>query len=225
MRICIDPGHGGRDPGAVVDDVREADIVLQYALVLRPELEQRGHRVMLTRETDVFVPLVERAVLSNRFEADCFVSLHTNASTNLAAHGFKAFHARGSTRGKGLAQAIFLEVYPAGPPAGSRARVTSDQTVSTGYTLAAQAYARSLPASLSWAERDRMVREKFGERAAYRALTVLRRTVAPAVLLELAFLTFPEKGQKLQDPQTMAKLRLAVAGGVDEWQAGGGMES
>jgi len=79
--IVIDPGHGGRDPGAVGSQgTREKDIVLDIALHLRDQLMESGrYRVLLTRETDTFMSLDDRVKFSNLNQADLFISLHINA--------------------------------------------------------------------------------------------------------------------------------------------------
>ncbi len=80
--IVLDPGHGGVDPGAVVDfsTVHEADLTLQTAKVVREALEKQGAKVILTRESDSSVGLVERAEVSNKNNADIFLSLHYDSS-------------------------------------------------------------------------------------------------------------------------------------------------
>lgn len=79
--IVIDPGHGGRDPGAVGNQgTMEKDIVLDIALRLRDQLMQSGrYLVLLTRETDTFISLDDRVKFSNSHNADLFISLHINA--------------------------------------------------------------------------------------------------------------------------------------------------
>ena len=79
--IVIDPGHGGRDPGAIGSQgTREKDIVLDIALRLRQQLLKSGRfRVLLTRETDTFISLADRVKFSNLSKADLFISLHINA--------------------------------------------------------------------------------------------------------------------------------------------------
>ena len=85
-RIVIDPGHGGHDPGAQTRGLNEADLVLDVALRLQQLLlKTPGFEVVLTRDTDVFIPLEERTAIANRAGADLFLSIHANASRNAKA--------------------------------------------------------------------------------------------------------------------------------------------
>jgi len=85
--IVIDAGHGGTDPGAVNGGRQEKNDNLAMAIAVGRILECRCHRVVYTRQTDVFVPLEERARISNNANADIFVSIHRNAFTNNTANG------------------------------------------------------------------------------------------------------------------------------------------
>jgi N-acetylmuramoyl-L-alanine amidase len=87
--VVIDPGHGGKDPGCIgIDGVMEKHVVLAVGLELRRRLlASRRCRVMMTRSTDVFVPLQERVAFARRHRAVAFLSLHVNASHNHAACG------------------------------------------------------------------------------------------------------------------------------------------
>jgi len=79
--VVVDPGHGGEDPGAIgPGGIREKDVVLDVAKRLRDRLlERKGVRVVLTRDSDVFIPLFERTKIAKRENADLFVSVHVNA--------------------------------------------------------------------------------------------------------------------------------------------------
>jgi N-acetylmuramoyl-L-alanine amidase len=91
-RIVIDPGHGGHDPGVLGRGLTEAQLVLDVALRLQKLLEKEpGVEVVLTRSTDVYVPLEERTEIANRHSADMFLSIHANASRNTAAKGVETF--------------------------------------------------------------------------------------------------------------------------------------
>lgn len=91
--IVIDPGHGGKDPGASSDDVNEKDVVLNIAKLLKAKLEARKPEinVILTREDDVFVPLKKRAEIANQADADLFVSLHINANKSTTPSGVETY--------------------------------------------------------------------------------------------------------------------------------------
>lgn len=90
-RIVIDPGHGGRDPGAQANGLSEATLVLDVALRLEKLLAKSGVEVVLTRRTDEYVALEERTAIANRQQADLFLSIHANASRNRQAHGVETY--------------------------------------------------------------------------------------------------------------------------------------
>jgi N-acetylmuramoyl-L-alanine amidase len=93
-RIVVDPGHGGHDPGAIgPDGIREKDIVLEIAMKLSRKIrEETGIDVVMTRSTDVFIPLEERTAIANKVNADLFVSVHANASLNKSASGIETYY-------------------------------------------------------------------------------------------------------------------------------------
>lgn len=80
--IVIDPGHGGKDPGAMGGGLREKDIVLNIGKDLGTELSKRGYKVLYTRSTDKFINLKSRTAFANRKNADLFISIHINAGPN-----------------------------------------------------------------------------------------------------------------------------------------------
>mgnify|MGYP000994641534 CR=1 FL=1 len=108
MKVYIDPGHGGSDPGAVgMYGTKEADINLEVGLILRELLKKRGVEVIISRESNRFVGLTERAQTANVEKADAFISIHCNASINRNAHGFEIYTSPGQTRADPLATAIY----------------------------------------------------------------------------------------------------------------------
>jgi len=92
-RIVLDPGHGGHDPGAVgPNKLYEKDVVLDIALKLKKILSDRpDFEIFLTRDRDIFIPLVERTAIANSKKADLFVSIHANASTQRNAKGIETY--------------------------------------------------------------------------------------------------------------------------------------
>ena len=93
-RIVIDPGHGGHDPGAVgPSGLQEKEVVLAVGLRLRELLkEELGLDVVMTRSTDVFIPLEERTAIANKVNADLFLSVHANAAANRNASGIETYY-------------------------------------------------------------------------------------------------------------------------------------
>jgi N-acetylmuramoyl-L-alanine amidase len=93
-RIVIDPGHGGHDPGAVgPSGLQEKDVVLAVGLRLRELIrEELGLDVVMTRSTDVFIPLEERTAIANKVNADLFLSVHANAAANRNAAGIETYY-------------------------------------------------------------------------------------------------------------------------------------
>ncbi len=91
--VVIDAGHGGKDFGAAVGNAREKDIVLDISLKLGELIKASnpGIKVIYTRTTDVFVPLIERAKIANKNEADLFISIHVNGTSNTRVQGTETF--------------------------------------------------------------------------------------------------------------------------------------
>jgi len=91
--VVLDPGHGGRDPGAIgVGGLREKDVTLKLARALAPRLAKRGFRVAFTREDDRTVSLEERTAIAEASRGDIFVSLHANASKRRSLNGIETYY-------------------------------------------------------------------------------------------------------------------------------------
>ncbi|NLF30043.1 MAG: N-acetylmuramoyl-L-alanine amidase [Planctomycetes bacterium] len=96
--IVIDPGHGGKDCGAVSPiGLEEKSVVLPVGLEVARLLREAGHAVILTRDGDVFLTREERAAIANRREADLFVSIHADSAPNPDARGFTVYVCRGAS--------------------------------------------------------------------------------------------------------------------------------
>lgn len=105
--IVIDAGHGGKDPGAVGSKAYEKDITLKSAKMLESELLKQGFKVYMTRTTDEYVGLYERAAMANALDATLFVSIHANAFTNPNVNGVEVLYGNDSlSSDRGLAQKI-----------------------------------------------------------------------------------------------------------------------
>ncbi len=92
-KIVIDPGHGGKDPGAIGrTGLYEKDVVLDISGMVKEELEKNGIHVIMTRETDVFIPLERRTAIANESDADLFISIHANANRRRWIRGFEIYY-------------------------------------------------------------------------------------------------------------------------------------
>jgi N-acetylmuramoyl-L-alanine amidase len=118
MIVCVDPGHGGRDPGAIgyqPVELLEKDVNLAVATLLEGALEAAGHCVMMTRRYDRTLSLPARANHANRRGADLFVSVHANAAAHHSAEGMEVFHFPGSPVGMATATAVLTAMLAACP--------------------------------------------------------------------------------------------------------------
>ncbi|MEW6516531.1 MAG: N-acetylmuramoyl-L-alanine amidase [candidate division FCPU426 bacterium] len=108
--VVLDPGHGGKDPGAIgPSGLKEKVVTLEVGLKLRDLLAARGFRVLMTRSDDTFISLQRRAEIANEAKADLFVSIHANASRNAEASGSQVFIYNREASSRQAAEAARLE--------------------------------------------------------------------------------------------------------------------
>ncbi len=195
-KIVLDPGHGGKDPGAIgVGGVAEKDIVLRIAKKLAGKLKREmGIEVILTRQDDTFIPLEERTAIANAEGADLFISLHTNASPNPEARGIETYYLDNTTDEASIRLA-------------ARENGTSRKSISDlQFILSDLTQNLKLEDSISLAHRlqssivSRMG-QKYGEvkdlgvkRALFYVLVGARM---PSILVEMSFITNRSEGSAL----------------------------
>lgn len=109
-RVVIDPGHGGKDEGAKWGGVRESDLNLKVAKKVEALLKAKNIPVTMTRTTDTFVTLTQRAEIANKYDDVIFVSIHFNAHRLTSVVGVETFYA--SEKGKSLATSIQRKIVP-----------------------------------------------------------------------------------------------------------------
>lgn len=103
-RIIIDAGHGGTDYGAIRGDINEKDITLDVAKKVQKELTKLGHKVIMTRNNDIYVSLQERVEISDKEKGDVFVSIHVNSSVKPEIEGIETHYYHQESMG--LAQSV-----------------------------------------------------------------------------------------------------------------------
>ncbi len=193
--ICLDPGHGGKDPGFLVGSNEEKRYALLLALELRDQLERAGWRVTMTRTKDASVDLPARPAVANRQKADLFVSLHFNAVeiSPGTVHGAEVYcltpagAPSTNSRGEGSSSGRF---------AGNQ---HNDQNLLLAYELQ-QALTRGLGTE------DRGV-----HRARY---AVLRDAKMPAVLVEAGYMSHPAEGRKIFTAAYRRQIAQAIVNGL-----------
>jgi N-acetylmuramoyl-L-alanine amidase len=216
-KIVLDPGHGGKDPGAIgVDGVAEKDIVLKVAKKLALRLKNDlGVQVVLTRKDDRFVSLEDRTAIANAQDADLFISLHMNASPNSEARGLETYYLDNTTDEASLRLA-------------ARENSTSRRDVSDlQFILSDMTQNMKLEDSVTLAHRlhDSLVGSmsaKLGEikdlgvkKALFYVLVGARM---PSVLLEMFFITNKNEGRAMRQEEYQDAVTDALYEGIQKYQ-------
>ncbi|MSP63929.1 MAG: N-acetylmuramoyl-L-alanine amidase [Myxococcales bacterium] len=199
--VVIDPGHGGSNTGAPgLDGATEKRITLAIARMVRRRLQERGLRVLLTRERDVYLTLGERVRRANGTGADLFVSLHANASREHTQKGVETY----------VGAREFSDV------AAHRAAVAEQDPAQA---MIARAGARQMAAEsvrLARAVQTRLVEVRGGDRGMRQApYDVLDGVAVPAVLVEVGFVDHAQEGAELLRPDVQARIAAAIADGIE----------
>jgi N-acetylmuramoyl-L-alanine amidase len=215
-RIVIDPGHGGHDPGAHGKSLTEADLVLDVALRLEKLLlAQRGVEVVMTRRTDVFIPLEERTAIANREGADLFLSIHANASRNRKAHGIETYFLNFASNPDAQSVAA-RENAASGRTMHSLPEIVRAITINDKLDESrdfATMVQRSMIRSLR--TKNKGVRDLGVKQAPF---VVLIGAVMPSVLAEISFVTNPQEGKLLKSGAYRQKIAEALLDGIATYQ-------
>lgn len=213
--VVIDPGHGGRDTGAVgPSGVREKDVVLDLGLRLKRLIEEAlGLKVVMTRSEDVFVPLEQRTAIANRNKADFFISLHVNAAPKSRAVGFETYFLsrepsdRGA-RASAVRENMVLNLEGVGQEEQRGLKAVLWDLAQTFYVRESSELAELLLNELG-----RILKvDSRGVKSA--PFFVLIGAAMPSVLVESAFITNPHEERKLQRGEYRQQVAEALLAGV-----------
>jgi N-acetylmuramoyl-L-alanine amidase len=214
--VVIDPGHGGKDPGALGSKVKEKDIVLSISLKLGEYIKQNFSdvKVIYTRDTDEFIELHRRAQIANENHADLFISIHCNSAPSSSAYGSETF-VMGLHRSRAnlevakkenasiLYEDNYLETYDGYDPNSPESNII--------FTLFQNAY---LNQSLDMAT---LVQDQFRERARrvdrgvkQDGFLVLYRATMPAILVEAGFLSNSREEAYLASDEGQSHIASAI---------------
>lgn len=215
--IVIDPGHGGKDPGATgVRGTREKDVNLAAALELSRVLKERGDfDVHLTREEDEFLPLSERSEIANSRNADLFVSLHCNAAGNKRESGFEVYSVS-ETASDPAAEALAAKENAVLELEGKNPQDEMAKMILLAMTKTEMINESTAFAAL--AARTIGKRVDIEARGAKQAgFYVLRGTHAPAILVEMAFVSHAKDEAKLTSRRFRRTMAEGIAAGIAEY--------
>ena len=211
--IVIDPGHGGRDPGARgLRGTEEKDITLKVGLKLRDLLsKQPGVRVMMTRDRDVFVELEDRTKYANNLEADLFVSIHVNSHPQRTVKGIEIYHF-GEAKDQ---RALEVAARENGTP-------LSSTGVGWEYLVADLLTTKKIEESLelAWTTKEAMVAHMNGDYATVdhgvktAPFYVLRFTSMPSILAEIAYVSNPSEEDLLRTSTFVTRVAESLNDGI-----------
>lgn len=216
--VVLDPGHGGTEEGAKgPGGLLEKDAVLALSRTVREVLTARGYRVVTTRDSDASVGLQDRTAIANAAKADVFLSLHMNASRSPSAHGTEVYYLSldaSDRAAAALAEAENRDAPDAPPSAETNAALRDLDLIL--WDLAQNQYitASSRLAEIIQGDFNRLlgITTRGVKQAPFRVLIGVN---APAVLVEVAFISNPEEEQKIASVEFRRAVAETLAGSLD----------
>ena len=209
--IVIDPGHGGKDPGAFGGSTRkERTIVLSISKKLREILTQKGYTVLMTRDTNRFIPLRERTAFAIQHKADLFLSIHANGSESPKARGIETYYLNVTSTDKASEQIAARENADSGYSIQELEKLLKgiiQESKSEDSKRLAGHIQQTLVQTTGAVDRG----------VKHARFVVLIGTNVPAVLIETGFVSNPTEGRKLMTSAYQHKIAAAIAQGVDRF--------
>jgi N-acetylmuramoyl-L-alanine amidase len=213
--VMLDPGHGGKDPGAVSNGRQEKDINLRMAKILGNMLEQKGYRVLYTRTGDTFVPLDERTAMANSRGADLFLSLHCNAYKKRSVSGLEIYYLNLATS----KAAVRVAARENGV---SVKKISDMQFILSDLMLNSKIKESKELANLVHNATLRSVRGKYrsardhGVRGAF--FYVLTGAKMPSLLAELGYLTNKTEAGRLGSDAYLKRIARGMVAGIESYK-------
>ena len=209
--IVIDPGHGGKDPGALgKGTLKERVIVLSISERLREILTQKGYTVLMTRDTNRYIPLKERTAFATRHKADLFLSIHANASVNRKAKGIETYYLSVTSTDKASED------------------IAARENADSGYSIQElEALLKGIIQESKSEDSKRLASHvqqalvqatgAINRGVKHARFVVLIGTNVPAILIETGFVSNPTEGQKLITRAYQHKIATAIAQGIEKF--------
>nr|WP_240192018.1 N-acetylmuramoyl-L-alanine amidase [Desulforhopalus vacuolatus] len=217
-KIIIDPGHGGKDPGAMAFGLQEKDIVLQLAKKLAPILEKELNcEVILTRSDDIFIPLEERTAVANtngHTDADLFISLHVNAHESASITGIETYYLN-LTRDPEAMRVAAKENATTTHQMNDLQELLSN-IMKNSKILESKRLAETVQRAVIEGEKKRGVTIKdLGVKQA--PFVVLIGAKMPAILIEAGFISNRKDSKNMTNPAWLESLAQEIASGIKSY--------
>lgn len=219
--VMLDPGHGGEDPGAIGKrGTREKDVVLQIARRLRTLLQkEKGIKVYMTRNEDVFIPLKVRVAKARAQRADLFISIHADAFTNRSARGSSVFAL--STKGATSSAAKYLAQTQ--NEADQIGGVSKSGDLYLDHTIFDLVQTATISSSLTFGKeilgRMGRINKLHKNKVEQAGFAVLKAPDIPSILIETAFISNLEEERKLRTSAFQQQLAESILAGIKTYFA------
>ncbi len=214
VKVVIDPGHGGKDPGAIANGLKEKEVVLDVGKRLARYLRRAGIKVYMTRDTDTFIPLKGRAKITNKIMPDVFVSIHANASVNRSGEGVEVYYVsekvNDTVRAVVSAENSVLR-FDSNGQVDSEVREILWDMIHTENRAESKRLAQILAKNIS------RVMDSPNRGAKGAPFYVLKWTNVPSVLIEIGFISNPKEAEKLADPIYRDRIARAIFEGLMDY--------
>ncbi|MCI5226680.1 MAG: AMIN domain-containing protein [Candidatus Electrothrix sp. AX2] len=211
-RIVIDPGHGGKDPGAVGFGLKEKNIVLNVAKKIKKILEaKKSYEVFLTRENDVSISLEERTAIANTKEADLFLSIHVNAHPEKNIRGVETFFLNLATHTEAMRVAALenaTSTHNMSEMQDILAELMQNEKINESSQLA-QFVQLNMVQGL---KKEKFHVKDLGVKQA--PFYVLIGAEMPAILAEISFITNPKEAKLMKSEKYLQAIAKQIVAGV-----------
>ncbi|MBR5599388.1 MAG: N-acetylmuramoyl-L-alanine amidase [Alphaproteobacteria bacterium] len=217
--VVLDPGHGGKDPGAIGRSFKtyEKTLTLAMGKELKRHLEARGYKVYLTRTTDIFIPLRRRVQIARSYHADLFISIHADSTVNRKAQGF-SIYTLSETASDKEAEALAERENKADIIDGMDFSDNSPEINDVLISLSQNDCRNKSSKFATYVVNEVRRNVKLVNNAhKFAGFAVLKAPDVPSVLLEMGYLSNYTEEKQLRQPQYRSKLAQYMAKAVDRY--------
>ncbi len=217
--VVIDPGHGGKDPGATgYQKTREKDVCLSLGLKLQEHINsKKGYKAILTRNSDIFLSLDERGIIANKNNADIFISLHANSHENTKITGIETYYlsfASDEEARKVAARENFT----------TTSKISDLEMIFFDLLQNNKINQSSILAGYVHNAMVNKISDKYHEKIRnlgikHAPMRVLINTEMPCILIETAFISNPKEAKKLKSLAFQNTLSASIFNGIENFKS------